>query len=85
MAGVKTAISIDEKLFKKVNEIALDLNVSRSRVFTLAMIDFLKKQENISLLAQLNEAYDDQPTEEDNNIMISMRKSQSKIIDKEQW
>lgn len=85
MPGVKTAISIDENLFKKVNEIAHDLHVSRSRVFTLAMLDFLKKQENISLLAQLNEAYEDQPTEEENKILISMRKSRRKMNEQEQW
>lgn len=83
--GIKTAISIDESLFKKVNEIAHDLHVSRSRVFTLAMLDFLKKQENILLLAQLNEAYEDQPTEEENKILISMRKSHRKMNEQEQW
>ena len=85
MPGVKTAISLDENLFKKVNEIAHDLHVSRSRVFTLAVLDFLKKQENISLLAQLNEAYDDQPTEEENKILKSMRKSRKKMSEQERW
>jgi metal-responsive CopG/Arc/MetJ family transcriptional regulator len=85
MPGVKTAISLDENLFKKVNEIAHDLHVSRSRVFTLAVIDFLKKQENISLLTQLNEAYGDQPTMEENKILNSMRKTQKKMSEREIW
>ncbi len=85
MPSVKTAISLDENLFKKVNEVAHELHVSRSKVFTLAVLDFLKKQENISLLAQLNEAYDDKPTEEENKILKSMRKSGRKMSEHERW
>ena len=85
MPGVKTAISLDENLFNKVNEIAHELHVSRSRVFTLAVIDYLEKQENISLLAQINEAYDDQPTKEEESILNSMRKSHKEMSEKEQW
>ncbi len=85
MPGVKTAISLDENLFNKVNEIAHELHVSRSRVFTLAVIDYLEKQENISLLAQINEAYDDHPTKEEENILNSMRKSHKEMSKKEQW
>ncbi len=85
MPGVKTAISLDENLFNKVNEIAHELHVSRSRVFTLAVIDYLEKQENISLLAQINEAYDDHPTKEEKNILNSMRKSHKEMSKKEQW
>ncbi|MDO9585923.1 MAG: ribbon-helix-helix domain-containing protein, partial [Syntrophales bacterium] len=63
MPGVKTAISLDEELLIKVNRLANDLHVSRSKVFTLAVQDYLKIQENQSLLAQLNEAYEDFPSE----------------------
>ncbi len=85
MPGVKTAISLDENLFKKVNKMAHDLHVSRSRFFTLAVLDFIKKQENMSLLSQLNEAYGDQPTEEENKVLKSMRKSHKKMSEHEQW
>ena len=85
MPGVKTAISLDENIFKKVNKIAHDLHVSRSKVFTLAVLDFIKKQENITLLAQLNEAYEDDPTEEENKILKSMRNSHKKISEQERW
>jgi len=85
MPGVKTAISLDENLFKKVNEAAHELHVSRSKFFTLAVLDFLKKQENKTLLAQLNEAYEDQPTKEENKILKSMRKSHKKMSEQERW
>lgn len=85
MPGVKTAISLDENLFKKVNELAHEMHVSRSKIFTLAVLDFLKKQENKTLLAQLNEAYNDQPTKEEDNILKSIRKSHKKISEQERW
>jgi len=85
MPGVKTAISLDEELLIKVNRLSSDLHVSRSKVFTLAVQDYLKKQENQSLLAQLNEAYDDFPGEKEREISESMRIKHKKIIEQESW
>ena len=85
MPGVKTAISLDEGLLIKVNRLATDLHISRSRVFTLAVQDYLKKQENQSLLAQLNEAYEDFPSEEERGISKSMQIKRNKMIEQESW
>lgn len=85
MPGVKTAISLDEELLIKVNRLSNDLQVSRSKVFTLAVLDYLKKQENQSFLAQLNEAYDDFPREKEREISESMRIKHKKIIEQESW
>lgn len=85
MPGVKTAISIDEKLLLKINRLSDDLQVSRSKVFTLAVQDFLKKRENQSLLAQLNEAYENFPSEEEREISKSMRIKHNKITEQESW
>jgi metal-responsive CopG/Arc/MetJ family transcriptional regulator len=85
MPGVKTAISLDQGLLIKVNRLANDLHISRSKVFTLAVQDYLKKQENQSLLAQLNEAYEDFPSEEEREISKSMRLKHNKIIEQESW
>ncbi len=85
MPGVKTAISLDEKLFKRVNELSKEMHVSRSRLFTLAVTDYLKKQENQAILARLNKAYGDQPTDEERKITKSMRAKHGKIIEQESW
>jgi metal-responsive CopG/Arc/MetJ family transcriptional regulator len=85
MPGVKTAISLDEKLFDKVNKLANELHVSRSRLFTLAVQDYLKKQENQTLLAQLNDAYADHPDEEERKISSSMKSKHGKIMEQEPW
>ena len=85
MPGVKTAISLDEKLFDKVNKLANELHVSRSRLFTLAVKDYLKKQENQTLLAQLNDAYADHPEEEERKISSSMKSKHGKIMEQAPW
>jgi len=85
MSGVKTAISLDEELFDKVNKLAHELHVSRSRLFTIAVKDYLKKQENQALFAQLNDAYSDHPDEEERKISTSIKSKHRKIIRQEPW
>ena len=85
MAGVKTAISLDEELFDKINKLAHELHVSRSRLFTIAVEDYLKKQENQSLLAQLNSAYSAQPDDDERKISQSMRDKHARMIERESW
>ena len=85
MPGVKTAISLDENLFIRVNELAKKMHISRSRLFTLAVADYLKKQENEALLSQLNKAYDDMPSDEELRISQSMKSKHSKIVEQESW
>ncbi len=85
MPGVKTAISLDEELFNKVNKLAHELHVSRSRVFAIAVQDYLQKQENKALLAQLNDAYSDHPSDEERKISKSTKAKHRKIIGQDPW
>jgi len=85
MAGVRTAISIEQDLFTAVNKMARNMKISRSRLISDAVKDYLKKQENKRLLAQLNDVYADDTSEEENLISKSMGKKQRKIIQSESW
>jgi metal-responsive CopG/Arc/MetJ family transcriptional regulator len=85
MPAVKTAISLDEELLRKVNSIASDLHISRSKVFALAVQDFLKVRENQSLLARLNKAYEDFPDKDEKAISKTMRLKHGKIVERESW
>jgi metal-responsive CopG/Arc/MetJ family transcriptional regulator len=85
MSGVKTAISLDEELFDKVNKLAQELRVSRSRLFTLAVKEYLKKQENRVLLAKLNEAFGDRSDDEERKISSVMKAKHSKILRQDPW
>jgi len=54
---MKTAISIDGGLLKEADETARLLGLSRSRLFALAVDDFLRKQRQEQMLLRLNEVY----------------------------
>ena len=47
---IKTAISVDEALFEKAKTLARELDISRSRLFALAVQEFIEKHENQHLL-----------------------------------
>ena len=85
MPGVKTSITLDEGLLQKVSQLANALHISRSRVFTLAVQDYLKKWENQSFLSQLNEAYADFPGDEEKEILNFMGIKQNKMIKRGPW
>jgi predicted transcriptional regulator len=54
---MKTAISINDELLKKADETARLLGLSRSRLFALAVGDFLQRQRKEQMLHRLNEVY----------------------------
>ena len=57
MAAVKTAVSMDEELFEQVEATAQEMKISRSRVVTLALRDYLKRREAQRITEQLNAVY----------------------------
>jgi predicted transcriptional regulator len=83
--SVKTAISLQKDLFNKVNELAEGLHVSRSRLFVMAVEDFIQKQENLDLLGQINKAFAHQPDSEELKLHEEMRRKQLKNAGREKW
>ncbi|MGH3145719.1 MAG: hypothetical protein ACRDTR_07935 [Rubrobacter sp.] len=65
MAHVKTAISLDEGLFREAEEWAEKLGVSRSQFFAKALAEYVRDRENEELLSRLNEAHAEGPDDED--------------------
>ena len=81
---VKTAISVDETLFEKVETLARELSISRSRLFALAAAEFIEKHENQHLLEALNAAYDDMPDAQEQALQRQMR-AQHRVLVEGQW
>ena len=65
MAHVKTAISLDESLFREAENWAGKLGVSRSQLFARAVEEYVRRHEDEDLVRRLNEAHADRPDEED--------------------
>jgi len=84
MANIKTAISIDKPLFEKVDSLARELNISRSRIFALAAIEFIQRHKNQKLLEAINAAYDDIPDLKEESLKSMIRSRHLKMV-KDQW
>lgn len=57
MTSVKTAVSIEESLFERAENLAEELQVSRSKVFAIALEQFLQRYEGKKLLERINNVY----------------------------
>jgi metal-responsive CopG/Arc/MetJ family transcriptional regulator len=84
--SIKTAISIQQDLFDAINQLAQELHISRSKLFMLAVEDFIAKNKNRQLLAQINAAYDDAaPDAEETQIQTAMKQKQARCLETEAW
>jgi metal-responsive CopG/Arc/MetJ family transcriptional regulator len=83
MASIKTAISIRESLFKQVEALANELNTSRSRIFALAVEEFIQRYHNRQLLEEINRAYDDLPDDTEQLYRAKARRQQRKLLEGE--
>ena len=83
MASIKTAISIREPLFEQVESLASELNVSRSRVFVLAMEEFIQRHKNRQLLDEINQAYADLPNATEQIYLRKTRQQHRKSVEGE--
>ena len=61
---------------------AKTLNVSRSRLFTLAASEFIQRHNNIALLKQINDAYE---AASDPEQLVTMMHSNHYKMVKDQW
>ncbi len=64
MANVETAIWLQESLLAQAEELALDLKISRSRLFELALENFIREYQDRKLFEQINAACDGDEVDE---------------------
>jgi metal-responsive CopG/Arc/MetJ family transcriptional regulator len=61
---VKTAVSIPEDVFERAETLARALRTSRSRLYALAIEEYVRRHEEQSLVERINAACGDPQTEE---------------------
>ena len=83
METVKTAISIQKPLFERAEELARKLKVSRSRLFALALEEYIRRQENQEMLERINAAYGDGPDPEEEAWLRFALDSQRRLVEDE--
>jgi len=78
---MKTAISVPDDVFESADELASELGVSRSALYSTAMAEFLAKHRGSDITAKLNEVYG----EVDSRLPAEFRRAQAKTIGKSEW
>ena len=63
---MKVAVSIPDHVFAEADEVAAELNLSRSGFYSQALREFLQRRKDDAITAQMNAAIDalGQPTDE---------------------
>jgi metal-responsive CopG/Arc/MetJ family transcriptional regulator len=83
MQAMKTAISIEKNLFDQADNLARTMKVSRSKLFVIALQDFIEHQKNKDMLAQINAAYADEPDTTEQNLRRKSRQQHRRIVESE--
>jgi metal-responsive CopG/Arc/MetJ family transcriptional regulator len=83
MQTIKTAISIEKNLFEQAEIIASTMKVSRSKLFVMALQDFIEHHKNRELLAQINAAYFDAPDAEEQTLRLKVRHQHRRTVESE--
>jgi len=84
MSSIKTAVSLDETLFAKAENLSKKLHISRSRLFSLALKAFIRRLENENLLLEINNAYADFPDQDEQVMLNGMLFHQQKAVN-DKW
>ncbi len=84
MLAIKTAISIEKDLFDQAVNIARTMKVSRSKLFVIALQDYIEHQKNKEMLAKINAAYSDEPDATEQTLRRKSRQQHRRIVE-EKW
>ena len=80
MQNIKTAISIQKSLFEQAENLARKMKVSRSRLMAMALEDYIQRQQNRELLAQINKAYADEPDPAEQTLRRQAQRPHRRIV-----
>ena len=78
---MKTAVSIPDDVFESADEIAQELGMSRSELYSNAVAEYLAKHRAADVTAKLNEVYGEQPS----GLAPKLRRAQARSVGKFDW
>ncbi|MGA2592009.1 MAG: hypothetical protein ABSH32_19020 [Bryobacteraceae bacterium] len=71
---MKTAISLEDGLLVRADRTARQMGISRSRLFSLALENYLRKRRNKEILDKLNKVYAEDPGPEERRTVAGMKR-----------
>jgi len=83
MEHVKTAVSVRRNLFDRAESLARRLKVSRSRLYSLALEEFLERDASEELLKSYNEAYADGLEDAERAWLRAVRRHHRQLVEGE--
>ncbi len=78
---MKTAISIPDDIFSAAENFAHQSHLSRSALFTRALVEFLSRRRNEGVTERLNRLY----SSEESHLDATLSKMQASVVSKEKW
>ncbi len=78
---MKTAISIPDPIFESAEKVAKNLGISRSELYTKALVRFLETYQDTTITKTLNEVY----AEVDSGFEPVLAQIQAASLGQEQW
>ncbi len=86
MPTVKTAISLNKPLLEQIDSVAQEMGIPRSRLFVIAMENFLEQHQNKQLLEAINQVYTEHPpTPQEETYLKEMKALYSSGLEDEGW
>ena len=79
---LKTVISVEDSLVEEADAAARDLGLSRSGLVAEALRDFLGRRRGQRITAQLNLAYENEPSADES---LLVRKLRTKVAVRDRW
>ena len=83
MANIKTAISLQKSLFEQVEHLAHEMKVSRSRLFVMALEEYVHRHQNRRLLEKINQAYQGQSDANEQKRLRKMKRLHRAVVENE--
>jgi len=83
MAYIKTAISLQKTLFEQVETLAHEMKISRSRLFVMALEDYIHRHQNRRLLDKINQAYQSQSEASEQKRVRKMKRLHRAVVENE--
>jgi predicted transcriptional regulator len=80
MGVVNTAVSLQEDLYEKAEKLAVEMRIPRSRLYSLALEDYIERYRRQKLLAQINAAHSEGLDDEERELLTLMGRSFSRFI-----
>jgi metal-responsive CopG/Arc/MetJ family transcriptional regulator len=83
-SNMKTAISIDDGILCEADKTARRMGLSRSRLFALAVDDFLRRQRQEQMLLRLNEVYGSESAPAEKRLLKGIKAKVRRTV-KDRW